>query len=351
MMRSIVLGALCVWRVAKTRWPVSAAVSAVVIVSRSRISPRRITSGSWRNAPRSPSAKPVASPADLPLVDDAEPVRVQELDRVLDGDDVLSARRVDLVDQRRQRRGLARAGRARQDHETARLRRELVEGRRQTELLERADVRRDHAESSRKRLALVVGTDTEPAETSHAVREVELTVELQILLLLGRRDPVDELACEVRVEYGEVGERLDVPVYANSRMRARSHVQVRRLELDRALEKRVDRERGRWTANRRRRAGLARRMWGSSSPRGGLSAASAHGLRVRQRSLVPASSASWRCDAASGPALPPHVPQDEGRHHPEITRSGEELGRLLCRFSACGTPPSTPKGAFHAVHR
>ena len=61
MMRSIVPGALCVCSVPKTRWPVSAAVSAVEIVSRSRISPRRITSGSCRSAARSASAKPVAS--------------------------------------------------------------------------------------------------------------------------------------------------------------------------------------------------------------------------------------------------------------------------------------------------
>ena len=45
-LRSIVLAAPRVWRVPSTRWPVSAAVSAVAIVSRSRISPRRITSGS-----------------------------------------------------------------------------------------------------------------------------------------------------------------------------------------------------------------------------------------------------------------------------------------------------------------
>ena len=59
--RSTVDEASCVCSVAKTRWPVSAAVSAVEIVSRSRISPRRITSGSWRSAPRSASAKDVAS--------------------------------------------------------------------------------------------------------------------------------------------------------------------------------------------------------------------------------------------------------------------------------------------------
>ena len=46
MMRSTECGASWVWSVANTRWPVSAAVSAVWIVSRSRISPTRMTSGS-----------------------------------------------------------------------------------------------------------------------------------------------------------------------------------------------------------------------------------------------------------------------------------------------------------------
>ena len=45
MMRSTVFDASIVWSVEKTRCPVSAAVSAVSIVSRSRISPTRITFG------------------------------------------------------------------------------------------------------------------------------------------------------------------------------------------------------------------------------------------------------------------------------------------------------------------
>ena len=56
MMRSIVLGALFVWSVPKTRWPVSAAVSARLIVSRSRSSPTRMTSGSSRKAARKAAA-------------------------------------------------------------------------------------------------------------------------------------------------------------------------------------------------------------------------------------------------------------------------------------------------------
>ena len=46
------LRGVLVCRVAKTRWPVSAAVRARLIVSRSRISPTRMTSGSSRSAAR-----------------------------------------------------------------------------------------------------------------------------------------------------------------------------------------------------------------------------------------------------------------------------------------------------------
>ena len=55
-MRSTVFEASIVCSVENTRWPVSAAVSAISIVSRSRISPTRITFGAWRSAARSASA-------------------------------------------------------------------------------------------------------------------------------------------------------------------------------------------------------------------------------------------------------------------------------------------------------
>jgi predicted phage gp36 major capsid-like protein len=46
-----------VWTVENTRWPVSAARIAISAVSRSRISPTIITSGSWRRNERKPDAK------------------------------------------------------------------------------------------------------------------------------------------------------------------------------------------------------------------------------------------------------------------------------------------------------
>ena len=52
MMRSTVLDASMVCSVDITRWPVSAASIAISIVSRSRISPTRITFGACRRAAR-----------------------------------------------------------------------------------------------------------------------------------------------------------------------------------------------------------------------------------------------------------------------------------------------------------
>ncbi len=50
------LGASLVCSVENTRWPVSDAWIAISAVSRSRISPTRMTSGSWRRIERSPDA-------------------------------------------------------------------------------------------------------------------------------------------------------------------------------------------------------------------------------------------------------------------------------------------------------
>ena len=102
--------------------------------------------------------------ADLALVDHALLVAVQELDRVLDREDVLLALLVDLVDHRRQRRGLAGSGRTRHEHEATRLLHHLVDHRRQPELVDRLDLGGDQAERRADRGALHVGVDPEAPE-------------------------------------------------------------------------------------------------------------------------------------------------------------------------------------------
>ena len=55
--RLMVLGASLVCSVDSTRWPVSAALTAISAVSKSRISPTRMMLGSWRRKLRSAAAK------------------------------------------------------------------------------------------------------------------------------------------------------------------------------------------------------------------------------------------------------------------------------------------------------
>ena len=163
----------------------------------------------------------VASDADLALVDDAALVPVQELDRVLDREDVLGAGAVDLVDQRRERRRLARAGRAGHEHEAARLLGEArAETRGQPELLERLDLLRDEAERGADGAALEVDVDAEAREAGDAVREVELPLDLEVLLLLAREDPVDELLRVLGRQLVVFVEARHLAVHANRRARA-----------------------------------------------------------------------------------------------------------------------------------
>ena len=80
--------------------------------------------------------------AHLALVDQALLVAVHELDRILDRDDVLVARLVDVVDHRAQRRRLARSGRAGHQHQPLVQLAQLQDVRRQPELFGGEDVRR-----------------------------------------------------------------------------------------------------------------------------------------------------------------------------------------------------------------
>ena len=107
--RVIVLGASLVCSVLNTMWPVSEACTAISAVSRSRISPTRILSGSCRRMARRHVGERVADRGVDRHLDDAVDV---VLDRVL-GRDQLVFDVVQLVERRVERRRLARAGRAR----------------------------------------------------------------------------------------------------------------------------------------------------------------------------------------------------------------------------------------------
>ena len=115
--RLIVLGASLVCSVESTRWPVSAALTAISAVSKSRISPTRMMFGSWRRNERSAAAKfrPMFSRTCTWLM----PTRLNSTGSsavmmLVSGVLILRDRRVERV-------GLAAAGRAGDEHHAPRL--------------------------------------------------------------------------------------------------------------------------------------------------------------------------------------------------------------------------------------
>ena len=182
--------------------------------------------------------------AELALVDDAGAVPVEKLDRVLDREDVLVPRAVHVVEQRGQRGRLAGTGRAGDQDKTARLLRELVQPGGHVELFERLDARRNEPERGGQALALEEGVDAESRQTRDGVREVDLAPSLEMLLLLGRDDAVEQRARLLRGKLVVFDKPFELAVDPNDRRGARSHVEVRRITLDHDGEQFVDRVEG-----------------------------------------------------------------------------------------------------------
>ena len=171
-MRSTVFDASIVCSVENTRWPGLGRgqrdldrLAVAHLADQDHL--RRLAQ---RRAQRQREGRRVA--VQLALVDGAPSCAVQELDRILDREDVLGARLVDQVDDRGERRRLARSGRAGDEHDAVLQRRDVGERRRQVQLGERRDLRRDDAHDDGERAALAEDVDAEAAALGQRVREV-----------------------------------------------------------------------------------------------------------------------------------------------------------------------------------
>ena len=148
-------------------------------------------------------AEAVGVAVHFALVHQAVLVLVDVLNRILDGEDVLVPLRVDLVEHRRQRRRLAAAGGAGDQHQAARPIREVGEHRRQAELAEGADFFRNQPVDRADRAALVEDVAAEArADRLDAEREVELHRFFEALLLRVGQHAVDQLFGLGRREVG-----------------------------------------------------------------------------------------------------------------------------------------------------
>ena len=233
MMRLTVSGASTVCSVERTRWPVSAADSAVCTVSSSRISPTRITSGSWRSTRRRARLKDAVSWPTSRWLMMRVAVAVQELDRVLDRDDVLLHRPVHVVDHRRQRGRLAGAGRAGEQDDPALLVGQRGDRLGQAELVDGLDHDRDGAHHDRDRAALVEGVDAEAPEALDRVREVDLVLGLELGDLLRVDEHLQERVARVLGEQAlGAGDRLELTVQTDERVGGDLQVKVGALGRD-----------------------------------------------------------------------------------------------------------------------
>ena len=170
--------------------------------------------------------------ADLALADHAADVVVGELDRILDRDDVVVPRPVDVVDHRRERRRFTGAGDARDQHEPAALHRELLEHRRQPDLVELRLLGRDRAQHGPHRAERQEHVHAEAAEVGHGVRGVDFAAVLELCV-----HPLAEAAAGDRVHVlggddAEIALGHQAPVNAEDDGRVGLQVEVGGAALD-----------------------------------------------------------------------------------------------------------------------
>src|SRR5690606_12154218 len=118
--------------------------------------------------------------ADLALVDDGLLVPVQELDRILDGEDVAGRVAVAVVDHRRQRGRLAGTGGTDHQHQAALLHHDVLEDLGQLQLVDGGDLALDGADHHADLTALLEHVHAEAAGVLHRDRHVELEVAFEL---------------------------------------------------------------------------------------------------------------------------------------------------------------------------
>ena len=172
-MRSTVDAAEPLWSDDRTRWPVSAAVSAIPMVSGSRISPSRRTSGSSRSASRRPDREVARVAPDLTPPHE-RCLRRDEgvLDRVLERrqDDGPPAKR--LLRERGERRGLARPGRPADEDEPVRDLDQVLERHGEVQRRERGSGRRKQPDGRGQPLGGAKDVQARAAAAGHVDRRV-----------------------------------------------------------------------------------------------------------------------------------------------------------------------------------
>ena len=164
------------------------------------------------------------------LVDETALGLVHELDRILDGDDVIGAVVVAVIDHAGEGGGLARAGRPGHQHQSPRQHAQVAEDLRGVQLIERENRRRDVAEHCARAAVLVEGIDAEARQLWNLEREVGFEELLVGLALLVVHDVVHH-GVHFLVRQRRHIDALHVAIDADHRRHPRGQMQVRGVVL------------------------------------------------------------------------------------------------------------------------
>ncbi len=176
---------------------------------------------------------------DLALVDDGHLVLVQVLDRVLDGEDVTGGGAVAMVDHRRQRGGLARAGGPHHQHQPTRGHDDVLQHLRQVELFDARNPAADGADDHAHFSALLEHVDAETPGIGQGDGHVEfqLALELRHLALVHQR--VGDLLHHSRRQAG-IAERIQLALDLDVHRRAGGQEHVRSVLFGHQLQEVAD---------------------------------------------------------------------------------------------------------------
>jgi hypothetical protein len=168
--------------------------------------------------------------AHLAVVDQRALALVHELDRVLDGEDVVFAVLVRVINHGRQRGGLARAGRPGHQHHAFVQHGQFLEDGRQRgveflEILERKDFGRDLPEHGRHTVLLVEKVGADPGNAGNLVAKVNVAGLLVHLHLVLGSDLVEHRLEDVAFK-GWVVHPMELAANAQDRGIARRKVEV-----------------------------------------------------------------------------------------------------------------------------
>ena len=167
-------------------------------------------------------------------------MRVDVFDRVLDGEDVHVTPTVDVIDERRERRRLARSGGARDEHETLWKVTDACQRGRQPQILGRRDCERNRTERHRQRALLHKAIAAEAVSVAVREREVDLLLGLELLTEIPRQHGQDRRIDLTRIERLRTRDRAQLPVDAHARWRLRRQQQVGRAEAHHFGDVRLD---------------------------------------------------------------------------------------------------------------